>query len=184
MYNWDELNHFITNCKKCTLCVNRNQVVLGKGNRRAKLFFIAEAPGKQEDLQGTPFVGPAGQLLDKLLNDVSLNRKDIYISNVVKCRPPNNRDPLSKEKNACLPFLRYEAALIQPNIIVCLGRVAAQAIINPHYKITQEHGQWIERKDCFLTSTFHPAAVLRDPDKMLDVKKDFLKIKDKYNSLL
>jgi DNA polymerase len=181
MLNWDELEKECYECKKCELYKERNNVVIGAGNRNADLMIISEGPGKQEDLTGKLFVGKSGQLLDKILESVNLSREEIYIANIVKCRPPNNRDPIEKEKQACLPYLRNQFSLIQPKIIVCLGRVASQAIIDKSFRITKEHGVWIERKNCSIIGTYHPAALLRDPSKKREVWEDFKKIKKKYD---
>ena len=142
-------------------------------------MLIAEAPGGQEDQQGIPFVGKSGELLDSLLRDCGLDRKDIYITNILKCHPPGNRDPKEAEKEACFPYLKYETFLLKPRIIVCLGRIAAQRIISPDFKITREHGVWTYRKNCALTATYHPSAILRDPSKYEIAKKDFLEIAKK-----
>jgi len=142
-------------------------------------MLIAEAPGGQEDLQGTPFVGRSGEILDSLLRDCRLSREEIYITNIIKCHPPGNRDPKEEEKEACFPYLKYETFLLKPRIIVCLGRVAAQRIISPDFKITRQHGAWTYRKDCALTATYHPSAILRDPTKYEAAREDFLKIAKK-----
>lgn len=178
--NWQELNETISNCHLCSLAKERTNVVIGSGNQDADLLIVSEGPGHNEDLQGKPFVGKAGQLLDKILAAIDLTRNDVYLTNIVKCRPPNNRDPFADEKEACLPYLRQQFLLIKPKIILCLGRVAAQAIIEPDFKITKQHGQWVERKDCFLIATFHPAALLRDPRRKKDTWEDMQKVRDKY----
>ena len=143
----------------------RTHVVIGKGSRNADILFIGEGPGQQEDLQGVPFVGPAGQLLDKMLASVGLSLEDAYIANVVKCRPPGNRDPHDDEKEACLNYLRYQLMLIKPKIIVCLGRIAATRLIREDFKITKEHGQWFDRAGVHMMAIYHPSALLRDPSK-------------------
>ena len=142
-----------------------------------------EGPGEQEDLQGRAFVGAAGKLLDKMLASIGLDRTQVYIGNVVKCRPPHNRDPRPEEQTACLPFLRAQLLLVQPKIIVCLGRIAAQAIIRPDFRITREHGIWVERVGYWMTATYHPAALLRDPDKKRDAYEDLKKIRAKLDEL-
>ncbi len=149
---------------------------MGRGSHEAEIMLIAEAPGAQEDQQGIPFVGRSGEILDRLLQDCGLSRDEIYITNILKCHPPGNRDPKEGEKEACFPYLKYETFLLKPKIIVCLGRVAAQRIISPDFKITRQHGTWTCRKDCALTATYHPSAILRDPSKYEGVKEDFLEI--------
>ena len=146
MYTWEELYHFINHCNRCELCQTRNFPVMGRGNIQSRIQFISEAPGAQEDIQGIPFVGPSGQLFDKLLSLVSMTRNDLYLTNIVKCRPPHNRDPKESEQEACIPYLKYETLLVKPLVIVCLGRIAAKRIIRSDYRITQEHGTWIYRK--------------------------------------
>ncbi len=183
MDRWENLIYQCQHCTKCDLHRTRNHVVVGVGDRQTDLMFIGEGPGQQEDLTGTPFVGKAGQLLDKMLAAIELDRSQIYITNIVKCRPPMNRDPNEKEKKACLPFLREQVRLIQPKIIVCLGRVAATTIIDPSFKITRQRGQWIERKHYHIMATYHPAALLRDASKKRPAWEDFKSIKEKYKQL-
>lgn len=183
MYTWEELYHFINHCNRCELCQTRNFPVMGRGNIQSRIQFISEAPGAQEDIQGIPFVGPSGQLFDKLLSLVSMTRNDLYLTNIVKCRPPHNRDPKESEQEACIPYLKYETLLVKPLVIICLGRIAAKRIIRSDYRITQEHGTWIYRKNCWLTATYHPSAVLRDPRKMDDIIKDFESIKQKIDEV-
>lgn len=165
MISFEELEKRCLDCHRCDLCNTRNNVVIGNGNKKADIMFIGEGPGEQEDLRGEVFVGPAGQLLDKMLKCIDLDRKEVYIANIVKCRPPKNRDPKQEEQIACLPYLRAQVKLIHPKIIVCLGRIAAQVIINPNFRITREHGSWEERVGYWLTATYHPSALLRDPSK-------------------
>ena len=183
MYTWEEIERHVNSCTACSLCRTRKHPVMGQGDYKGKLMLVAEAPGGQEDLAGVPFVGPAGKVLDELLASVAIRREDIYITNILKCHPPGNRDPLEEEKEACMPYLKYETYLMKPQIIVCLGRVAAQRLIDPNYRITRQHGTWIERKGCFLTATYHPSALLRDPSKMEDGKRDFRAIKEKLQTL-
>ncbi len=166
-------------CKKCRLSEMRTNVVIGTGNRNADILFIGEGPGQQEDLQGIPFVGPAGQLLDKMLAAIDLNRERVYIANIVKCRPPGNRDPHEDEQTACMNYLRYQLLLIQPKIIVCLGRIAAQAIVDKDFKITKQRGQWIFRKGYWIMATYHPSALLRDETKKRPAWEDFKEIRNK-----
>ena len=146
-------------------------------------MFIGEAPGEQEDLSGVPFVGRAGQLLDKYLFAVDIAREDVYIANILKCRPPKNRDPLPEEEEACIEFLREQVRLIRPKVIVCLGRIAAMKLIKPDYKITKEHGEWVEKGDFLMTAVYHPAALLRDPNKKEEMLADMKKIKAKLDEL-
>ena len=182
--NWEELKENCLNCRKCGLCETRTNVVVGVGNPAAKVLFIGEGPGENEDLQGEPFVGRGGQLLDKMLAAVDLDRKtNIYIANIVKCRPPKNRDPLPEEQEACIGWLRNQVALIRPKIIVCLGRIAAMRIIKPYMKITKEHGQFFEKNGTLLMATLHPAALLRNPNQKPAAFEDFLKLREKIDEL-
>ena len=171
-------------CTKCPLHETRNHVVFGVGNPDAKVLFVGEAPGENEDLQGEPFVGRAGKLLDLYLNGIGLDRREnIYIANILKCRPPQNRDPKPEEAEQCLPYLRETVRIMQPKILVCVGRIAAQIIISKDFKVTKEHGIFYERKGMLLMGTFHPAALLRDPSKKGDCFEDFLKLQDKIREL-
>lgn len=171
-------------CRKCGLAETRHNVVFGVGNPEAKIMFIGEGPGENEDLQGEPFVGRGGQLLDKMLAAVDLDRKtNVYIANIVKCRPPKNRDPLPEEQEACIGWLRNQVALIRPKIIVCLGRIAGQRIIKPDLKITREHGRFTERNGTLLMATLHPAALLRNPAQKPDAFQDFLTLREKIDEL-
>ena len=163
--NWDELRQSCAHCTRCALCETRTNVVFGVGNEESEVLFVGEGPGENEDLQGIPFVGRAGKLLDEMLSLIDLDRTKIYIANMVKCRPPGNRDPLQTEKEACLPWLRQQTRLISPKIIVCLGRVAATTIIRPELKISTEHGMWTERNGIKMMAIYHPAALLRDPSR-------------------
>ncbi|WP_461641339.1 uracil-DNA glycosylase [Labilibaculum euxinus] len=183
MLEWKELIQECNNCTKCNLCKTRNKVVIGTGNRNARLMFIGEGPGQQEDETGVPFVGKAGQLFDKILQAIDLKREDVYIANIVKCRPPNNRDPEENEKKTCLPYLRNQVRLIRPKIVVCLGRIAAQEIIDSSFRITRERGVWFERKGFLITAVYHPSALLRDPSKKQVTWKDFKEIKRRYDLL-
>lgn len=183
MVSWEQLEGACAACRRCGLCETRRNVVIGDGARESQILLIGEGPGEQEDLQGRAFVGPAGQLLDRMLACIGLDRGQVYIANVVKCRPPRNRDPLPEEQAACLPYLRAQVRLIWPQVIVCLGRVAAQAVIRPDFRITREHGQWVERKGYWLTATYHPSALLRDPSKKRDAYEDLKKLKSKLEEL-
>lgn len=175
-YTWNDIENHVAVCTQCPLCKSRQRPVMGRGNYQADIMLIAEAPGGQEDQQGIPFVGRSGEILDNLLQDCGLKREEIYITNILKCHPPGNRDPKEEEKEACFPYLKYETFLLKPQIIVCLGRVAAQRIISPDFKISRQHGAWTYRKNCALTATYHPSAILRDSSKYEIVKEDFFKI--------
>lgn len=183
MYTWEEIEEHVNHCQHCPLCKTRNKPVMGRGSHQARIMLIAEAPGEKEDLEGIPFVGPAGQVLDELLADCGLTREEIYITNIIKCHPPYNREPEEEEKDRCYPYLCYETYLLKPKIIVCLGRVAAQRLIDPGFRITRQHGEWLERKGCFLTAVYHPSALLRDPGKMEETRADFRKIAEKIKNV-
>lgn len=181
--NLKDLYNECMNCNKCPLHKGRNSVVFGDGNLRADIMFVGEGPGKDEDLQGKPFVGRAGQLLDRLMAEVGLKREEVYIANIVKCRPPGNRVPTDEEAEACLPYLRNQVAIIAPRIIVCLGATAMKYIIDRKARITQIRGNLIERKGVYLIPTFHPAAILRDASKIDLTRQDFKKIVELYYKL-
>lgn len=182
--NWDELEQTCLNCQKCALADTRTNVVFGVGPRDAEVLCIGEGPGENEDLQGEPFVGRGGKLLDDMLELVDLSRKkNVYIANIVKCRPPKNRDPLNTEQDACIEHLHNQVALIRPKIILCLGRVAAMRIIKEDYKITKEHGQWVERGGVFMTALFHPAAILRDPRRRPETFEDLRQVQKKIREI-
>lgn len=175
-----ELKTACLSCEKCTLCQGRTNVVVGVGNETAEILFIGEGPGEQEDLKGEPFVGRAGQLLDKMMNAVGLDRRhNVYIANMVKCRPPHNRDPLPEEQEACLDWLRTQTALIKPKIIVCLGRIAACRLMDPDLKISRQHGQWMQKNGVWMMAMLHPAALLRNPAQKPEAFADFLRLRDK-----
>lgn len=176
---WDELIYWCNNCTDCDLCKTRHNVVVGTGNRHSKILFVGEGPGYYEDMQGEPFVGAAGQLLDKMLSAINLNRSQVYIANIVKCRPPQNRDPLPEEQTACIKYLRQQFKLIRPQIIVCLGRIAAKAIIEPDFRITRDRGKWYNKKGIDIIATYHPSALLRDESKKSAAWEDFKLIRDK-----
>lgn len=181
MLQWEQLNEACSNCYECDLGSTRKNIVIGRGNTSAPIMFIGEGPGEQEDLQGLPFVGPAGKLLDLLLESLKFKQEDYYIANVVKCRPDNNRVPTDDEAEKCLPFLRNQVSLIKPKIIVCLGSTASRYIIGKEHKITQIRGNWIERKGFFIMPTFHPAALLRDQGKKTLMFQDIKAVKEKLN---
>ena len=161
--DWETLKTECLACRRCGLCETRTNVVFGVGKPDAEVLFIGEGPGEQEDLQGEPFVGRAGKLLDDMLELIDLDRSKVYIANMVKCRPPKNRDPLNIEQEACSKWLKAQIALIRPKIIVCLGRIAAMTYIREDFKITKEHGQWTIKDGIMTMALFHPAALLRDP---------------------
>lgn len=179
MVSWEELKAQCRQCTRCQLANTRHNVVFGVGPHDAEVMFIGEGPGQNEDLQGEPFVGAAGQLLDEMLYIIDLSRDNCYIANIVKCRPPGNRDPQSAEQEACIPWLRYQTKLLQPKIIVCLGRIAAMRLIRSDFRITREHGLWYEKAGIQFTAMYHPAALLRDPSKKPDTFRDLKQLQKK-----
>ena len=183
MSQWEALRSTCEACRKCNLCNTRTNVVFGVGRQDADIMFIGEGPGEQEDLRGEPFVGAAGKLLDDMLSIIDVNRTNCYIANIVKCRPPMNRDPFDEEQNACFGYLRKQIELINPSIIVCLGRIAAKRIIDPEYRITREHGQWICRNGVWMTAIYHPSALLRDLNKRPETFDDLLSIRQKLRDV-
>lgn len=183
LVSWPSLTEEIANCRKCRLCAARTYPVPGEGDPHARLMFIGEGPGRDEDQTGRPFVGRAGQLLDKMIAAIGLTRGEVYIANVVKCRPPQNRAPEMDEVAACMPYLRAQVGLIRPQVIVLLGSSALGAILGPEHRITRERGAWIERKGVFFMPTFHPAALLRDESKKRPVWEDLKKVRDKLQEL-
>jgi DNA polymerase len=183
MNEWDALRQECLGCQACGLWESRTNVVFGVGNPEAEVLFIGEAPGANEDAQGEPFVGRAGQLLDDMLSMIGLNRSVIYITNSIKCRPPQNRDPLNTEKDACKGYLRRQVRLMQPKIIVCLGRISAAELIKPDFKITQEHGQFFQRGGIQMMALYHPAALLRDPRKKPETFVDLKALQAKIREL-
>ncbi len=183
MTNWEELYSSCMSCKRCELSQSRTNVVFGGGKRDAEILFIGEGPGEQEDLIGEPFVGRAGKLLDDMLSLIDLDRSNIYIANIVKCRPPGNRDPLVVEQDACINWLQAQTELIKPKIIVCLGRVSAMRIISPDFKISREHGQWFIRGDTHLMALYHPAALLRDPRRRPETFEDLKTLQSKIREI-
>lgn len=183
MLTWEELEQQCLKCDKCRLCNTRTNMVFGVGNRNADVMFIGEGPGEQEDLKGEPFVGAAGKLLDDMLSIIDLDRTNCYIANIVKCRPPRNRDPEEDEQEACIDYLRAQVALVNPKIIVCLGRVAAKKLIYPDFRITKEHGTWINRNGIWMTAIYHPSALLRDLGKRPETFEDLLDIRQHINEL-
>ncbi len=177
--NLEELENSIKGCNKCKLCGGRNNIVFGVGNENADIMFIGEGPGADEDAQGIPFVGKAGQLMNKAFEGIGINRDKVYIANIVKCRPPQNRNPEKDEAEACIDYLRNQVMIIKPKIIVLLGNVALKNILGEEYGITKARGKWIEKKGIWYLPTFHPAALLRDNSKKLDFWRDLKKIKEK-----
>lgn len=173
----------LSTCQKCKLCSTRNNTVLGEGNIKSNIMFIGEGPGHDEDIQGRPFVGAAGQLLDKMLFSIGLDRSNSYIANIVKCRPPQNRVPEEDEAQACLPYLRKQFAIIKPQIVVCLGSTAARYVIDRNIRITRDRGNWYEKMGCSFIATFHPSALLRDPLKKKDAWEDMKKIRRKLDEI-
>jgi len=181
--NWEDLELSCKNCTKCPLHETRTNCVFGTGSRTAKLMFVGEAPGEKEDLSGIPFVGAAGQLFDKFLGAVGIERGDVYIANMLKCRPPKNRDPLPGEQDLCIEYLREQVRLISPKLIVCLGRISAQRLIKPDFKITTEHGVWFDKGKFEMCAVYHPSFLLRDPRKREDMLVDMKAIKAKLDAL-
>ena len=166
-------------CQKCELCQTRTNIVFGTGNENARLMFIGEAPGQKEDETGLPFVGAAGKLLNKYLDAVGIDRNDVYIANILKCRPPKNRDPRPAEEDMCIDYLRDQVLAIRPKVIVCLGRISAMRIIKPDFKITAEHGKWFDKNGYSVCAVYHPAALLRDPRKKDEMLADMMAIKER-----
>ena len=184
MMDWKELKAVCADCTRCGLCETRHNVVFGVGNESADIMFVGEGPGEQEDLKGEPFVGPAGMLLDDMLSIIDLDRhSNCYIANIVKCRPPRNRDPLETEQDACIDYLRNQVALIQPKIIVCLGRIAAKRLIDPEFRITRQHGSWTQKGGIWMTAIYHPSALLRDVSKRPETFEDLLSIREKIREI-
>lgn len=182
--SFEELRNDCMDCHRCPLGDTRTKLVFGVGKPDAEVLFIGEGPGQNEDLQGEPFVGRGGQLLDKFLQSIDLSReRNIYIANMVKCRPPQNRDPLPEEQSACIFWLREQVRLMRPKIIVCLGRIAAQRLIDPNFRVTRQHGEFVLKNGVFMMGTFHPAALLRNPGSKPDAFEDFMKLRGKINEV-
>lgn len=179
----DEIRKECEGCRKCSLAETRTNVVFGVGNPHADLMFIGEAPGEKEDLSGIPFVGAAGKLFDKYLVAVGIPREEIYIANMLKCRPPKNRDPKPEEQDLCIEYLREQVRAVSPKLIVCLGRIAAMRLIKPDFRITAEHGIWFERGAFSVCAVYHPSALLRDPRKKDDMLADMMEIKRRLDAL-
>lgn len=184
MYNnWEELEEVVKKCRKCRLCETRKNVVFGVGNREADIMLIGEGPGADEDAQGEPFVGKAGKLMNMAFDMLGIKREEVYIANIVKCRPPNNRNPQDDEAENCLDYLRNQVILVKPKIIVLLGSVALKNILGKEYGITASRGKWIEKKGILYMPTWHPAALLRDENKKIDFIKDLKQIIKRYNEI-
>lgn len=179
----EELNKLMTVCRRCRLRDGCRQVVFGEGNPKADIMLVGEGPGKNEDEEGRPFVGAAGQLLDNILMAVGLSRSEVFIGNVVKCRPPGNRLPFPDEVKACEPYLRAQFRIIEPKIIICLGALAGQTLVNPSLRITRDRGQWVDKERFLIMPTFHPAALLRDPRRKRAVWEDFQAVIRRYEQL-
>lgn len=184
MYTLESLQQLVSQCMKCPLHQGRTKTVFGVGNPKADILLVGEGPGHQEDIAGEPFVGPAGQLLTKAIEGIGMSRETVYIANIVKCRPPGNRNPLKEEMESCIPYLRWQVKLIRPKIILCLGSIAATNIIDPDFKITRQRGQWQEKKGIWIMATFHPSAVLRDETKKKSFWEDFKELKRKSEEIL
>ncbi len=181
--SWESLKTECLQCRACGLADTRAHVVFGVGAEDAEILLVGEGPGQHEDEEGVPFVGRAGQLLDDMLEIIRLDRTKVYIANIVKCRPPNNRDPLNVEQDACIGWLRRQTALLRPKLIICLGRVAAKVIIKDDFKITQEHGQWFQRGGVQMTAIYHPSALLRDENKRPETFEDLKAIQAKIREV-
>lgn len=181
--SWPTLTQAVFACQRCRLCQTRNNVVLGEGDLHAPLMFIGEGPGQQEDLTGRPFVGAAGQLLDRMLAAIDLRREQVYICNIVKCRPPHNRVPEPDERAACMDYLRQQVALVRPKVIVCLGSTPTRALMGEDMRITRDRGVWQLKKGVWMLPTYHPAALLRDADKKRPAWEDFKAIRAKLKEL-
>lgn len=180
---WEELEKRCQDCRECSLCETRTNVVFGDGSRTAEIMFVGEGPGAHEDEQGVPFVGKAGQLLDDMLAIIGLDRTMVYIANIVKCRPPQNRDPKPEETACCIGYLSRQLEIIKPKIIVCLGRVAATILIDKGFKVTRQHGEWFNKDGVWYMGTFHPAALLRNPHNKPDAFEDMLALQSKIREI-
>ena len=181
--SWETFEQELRDCSRCGLCRQRTNIVPGEGDPKARLMFIGEGPGADEDRLGRPFVGRSGQLLDRMIAAIGLERGETYICNVVKCRPPGNRNPAPEEAAACLPFLRQQVALVRPRVIVLLGKVAARYTLNEEIFITRDHGRWFDRRGTWMMPTFHPSALLRDPAQKRAAWEDFQKVRAKLDEI-
>ncbi len=180
---WEKLKSACESCDKCPLHQTKTNTVFGVGNTASPLLFVGEAPGEQEDLSGEPFVGKAGKLFDLYLEAVGIPREEIYIANILKCRPPKNRDPEESEQAACYPYLKEQIRLLRPKLIVCLGRVAAMKLIREDYRITKEHGIWLQKGEFSLTAVYHPSLLLRDIGKREEMLTDMLEVAKRYHEI-
>jgi len=181
--SWEKIQSDCSDCSRCPLGKTRRHLVFGVGNKQARVMLVGEGPGEQEDLQGIPFVGPAGKLLDDMLEMIDLDRTKVYIANIVKCRPPRNRDPQPDEKAACLPWLKRQIALVNPDIIICLGRIAAMELIRENFRITREHGLWYTVDRRMVTAIYHPSALLRDVSKRPETFADLRAIRQQIHAV-
>lgn len=181
--NWEELEQSIVNCNKCRLCVNRKNIVFGQGNKNADIMFIGEGPGADEDIQGLPFVGKAGKLMNMAFEGLGIKREEVYIANIVKCRPPQNRVPEPDEAESCLNYLRNQVILVKPRVIVLLGSTALKNILGKELSITASRGKWIEKKGIYYMPTWHPAALLRDENKKIEFWRDLKSVVEKFNTM-
>ena len=183
MSKLETLKQQCLNCQSCPLCRTRTNVVFGVGAEETGIVFVGEGPGQQEDLTGEPFVGAAGQLLDEMLSIIDLGRHNCYIANIVKCRPPQNRDPMPQEQDACIGYLWKQLEILKPKIIVCLGRIAALRLIDENFRITRDHGKWMEKNGVYYTAMYHPSALLRDVNKRPETFTDLLSLRQKAKEL-
>lgn len=183
MDTWEALREDCARCHGCSLCETRLNLVFGAGNEHSEVMLIGEGPGEQEDKTGVPFVGPAGKLLDNMLEMIDLNREKVYIANIVKCRPPRNRDPMNVEQDACIGWLERQIALVNPRIIVCLGRISAMRLIDPGFRITRDHGRWYDRDGRRVMAIYHPSALLRDVDKRPETFMDLRELRKEIRRL-
>jgi len=183
MYTMEELKRFCLKCKKCNLYKTRTNVVFGEGNENADIMFVGEGPGYNEDIKARPFVGKAGQLLDKMIEAIKLKREEVYIANIVKCRPPENRNPFDDEADACIDYLRWQVKLIEPKIIVCLGAVAAKNLINSELSISRQRGQFVKKGNIYFMPTYHPSYLLRNESAKKDAWEDFKKVAAKSSEI-
>ncbi|MGI5976324.1 MAG: uracil-DNA glycosylase [Candidatus Limivicinus sp.] len=181
--SWEALKTQCSGCMLCPLCETRHNLVFGCGNEKAEVMLIGEGPGEHEDLEGVPFVGPAGKFLDSMLEMIDLGRDRVYIANILKCRPPGNRDPQPQEEAACRSWLERQIALVDPKIIVCLGRIAAKALINENFRITKDHGLWYDIGGRRYTATYHPSALLRDVSKRPEAFSDLRSIRKEIRAV-
>lgn len=183
MSDMEALKNRCLQCNRCRLAATRTNVVFGVGPVPSRIVFVGEGPGQQEDLQGEPFVGAAGKLLDDMLSIIDLGRHNCYIANIVKCRPPQNRDPMQDEQDACIGYLNEQLAILQPKIIVCLGRIAAMRLIKEDFRITREHGHWFSKNGVEYTAIYHPSALLRDVSKRPETFSDLMALREKARAL-